>query len=788
MARDDPWAALGDPVDDAVEFGNPDQPVVTPPPAAAPVPGQAAAAPDAFAAVAERVNPAQLTDSTQQIEGFADQLPDQSAADREMPEDIRSETVRILSEHPLGTAADDARRYLASKGWEAGTDNFEKVIDFRAKHNVVDKNFQVLKPKPLEEETIPGAVARGVADTATMGFADELSGLADATKKAVTGNQSELGFWHDVHMADDVYSGRVDRDEAEHPLARISGQLIGGLAIPLSYEGVGLRAGTLAMKEAKAAGNITTREALKIGRKAAARAVTKQMARDGAIVGGFHGLGTGEGVEGRITEGLTEAGLGAAGGAAFGAAGEVIAPRIAAKAAAARALPLTDAQEVGQAAERQKIGLLPADVGGPAIRRATSVLTQTIAGGSPIIARAKRVLEQGKAVRDRVAAMVGTAANPEAAGETALEGALAGSRANKSRIGRIYDIAATQAGNARVELPKAKAVLDEQIARLKEVPGGGTGLKEAQDLRASLDGDFTVQGVRDMRTEMFVSPDFRGTPVERRLKQVVDAAALDIEDGLKAAGKPDAAKTFRAADDQWREHLTTMKRVIEPIIGKSEDRAKSGEEIVQALERAMKGNGRRFEKFIGALPDDEAKIVRASLIERMGRASAARQGAEGGDFSLNEFLTHWNNMGERAKAVTFGPEGRAALNDLAKVAEGTKEAQGYSNFSNTFGGVGNFLTAATGLASVPAFIKIVGAQYGLGRMLASPRFARWLAKVPKTSAGQMGYTKQLAKIAKAEPAIASDILSLQQRLTEAFANPAMQAAAEDDTTDTSQSQ
>lgn len=449
--------------------------------------------------------------------------------------------------------------------------------------------------------------------------------------------------------------------------------------------------------------------------------------------------------------------------------------------AAPKALPatkaLTEEQELMQAADRHGIDVLPADVGGPMTRRATSTVTQTIAGGSPIIKAAQRMVEQAKGARDRIAQSIGNPMNNEAAGETAAEGAQKYIKGTASRIGRIYDIAAARAGDIRLPLTHAKEVLDEQIARLKEVPGGGAGLDEAEAMRKSLDGEFTVQGIRDMRTEMFVAPEFRATPVERRMKQIVNAAAQDIEQGLRDAGKMDAADAFKAADTQWQERLKTISRVIEPIIGKA-DNAKSGEEIVAGLERAMKGNGRRFEAFVKALPEEEQQTVRASLIGRMGQAKAAKQGSEGEEFSLDTFLTNWNNMGERAKAATFGPEAKAALNDLAKIAEGTREAQGYRNMSNTGGVVGNLLTLFSGVGGIATFGKTVGAQYGLGKLLASPRFARWLARAPKAQSPRV-YVDKLKAIAAAEPAIRNDLLSLHQRLSDAFGTVPMQAVASD---------
>src|SRR3546814_16363386 len=64
-------------------------------------------------------------------------------------------------------------------------------------------------------------------------------------------------------------------------------------------------------------------------------------------------------------------------------------------------------------------------------------------------------------------------------------------------------------------------------------------------------------------------------------------------------------------------------------------------------------------------------------------------------------------------------------------------------------------------------------QVGAGALLGSPRIARWLtawAKKPNPSA-QLAHINQLTAIARAEPVIANDIFSLQERLATAFAEP-----------------
>jgi hypothetical protein len=772
--KTDPWLAIADPIDEHQPAQQPmgaasasaQQPGASP--ASAPSPAN-----DSFDAVAEPVGPAEVVDTQQSEGGFADELPDQPAATM-APED-EAHYLDLFRNHK----DDEALRFIASKGFTVL--NFADAVADRDKFNHVANSLAYHKPVPLDDDGATGAFARGIADVPTMGFSDELHGLAEGVKKAVTGKQSEQGFWHDVAVADDVYSGRVDRDEAEHPLARIGGQLLGGLAIPLTYEGVGLRAGTLAMKEARAAGGITAQEALKVGRRAAAKAVTKAMTRDGVIVGGAHGVGSGEGVAGRVGEGALEAGLGASAGMVAGKIGQVIVPRLAARAAAARAQPLTEEQDLIKAADRAGIDVLPADVGGPVTRRASSWTAQTMFGGRPIINASEKMQGQAKAERDRIAASIGEAMDPEAAGQQGISGAQKYITESGQEARKFYSAAEKESAGLKVPTPKALTVLQEQINALAETPGGSPGLSTLQGIHdALLDGKASVAGIRRMRTvirDQFMKDGLAGSDLERRVNMVTDAAAEDVRDGLSAAGKPDAAANFAAGDAAWKTRARTIQTVIQPLIGKP-DAAKSGEAVIKTLTADLQGNNARGVRFLKSMPPEEQGNIRASIIGALGRSAAGKQGSEGEEFSLDTFLTNWNKIGGTAKAAYFGPEGRAALNDLAKIAEGTREAQGFRNMSNTGGVVAGIATAATSLGGLPLLLKTLGTQYVLGRLLASPNFARWLARAPKAKS-MPAYVDRLSRIAKAEPAIAGDILSLQQRLMEAFRAQPMRAAADD---------
>lgn len=613
-----------------------------------------------------------------------------------------------------------------------------------------------------QSDSTGAALARGVGDSVTLGGANRIFAGIQGLDDALHGGSFTESYDATLKRLQDV----MHADEAGHPVARTVGQIIGGLAIPVGLEGVGLRAGSSVLR---AGGSIQE------ARAAAAVAVRNRMAAMGGAGGAAHGylssddLGSADAAENAAIEGT----LGAAGGMAFGAAGERLAPGMEAARVARRAQPLTDAQRAIAAADRQDIDLIPEDVGGPLVRRLSSAAVQAPLSATPIVNASQRMVQQSQAARDRVAQSIGEVLNPEAAGETAIQGARGYIARTSAQGGAMYRAAEDAAGNARVTPTRALETLDRNIAELGETPGGAEGLQRLQGLRDALSrGTFSVQGVRNMRTALrdeFANAGLRGSDIERRVNQVVDAANEDVVDSLNRQGRGEAARLYDQASEFWRNRLNTIDQHIEPIIGGT--RPKSGEEVVAALQRAMTGNNQRFTAFLDTLGPQEEADVRASLIGRIGTSNAGAQNADGDAFSLSTFLTNWNKIGEGQKRRLFGPEGRAALNDLAIVADHARQAQQYANRSNTAGGLWGNIGALFGLGAISpnAAATSAIAQLAGGRLLASPRFARWLARAPRTRLSGAAYLDRLTRIARAEPAIANDVLQLQQRLEQALA-------------------
>lgn len=584
------------------------------------------------------------------------------------------------------------------------------------------------------------AFVRGAADTATLGFADELAAAGDTIFRGGTMRDNLLR-----QRAVDSY------DQENHPILRGVGQLAGA-AVPIGAGRIGLSARS-----------------------------PRDLAIAGGTVGSLYGVGSGETLGERFTGAGTGAVAGAAGGLALGKLSDLYMARRAARVPTARS---SDASALLQASNDLGVDVLPADAGGPTTRLLTSAAASTPGGVFPITQAARRAQMQGGSALETIAGREGATLEKEAAGGVARSGALAYRSSSRDRIGRQYDRAARAADDARVEPAGALATLDRNIAELSDVPGGSDGLATLTALRDDIAnrGTVSIDGIRGMRTQLrqkFMKEGLVGSDLERRIGQVLDAASDDVLASLNAAGKSEAASLYKAADRAWKERAETLDRVVMPIIGKKGE--KSGEQIVDGLNAAAKGNNARLAKFFDSLPEDEAGAVRATLISQMGKARPGAQNAAGDQFSFDTFLMNWNSIGQSAKNTLFRGENRKAIDQLALIAEKAKAAGRYRNYSNTGLTILSGATASTALDSFATLGTVLAGQAGAGMLLSSPRVAKALlriaqAKTPEVSRARV---EGMSQIAVRDPTIRNEVIQLQRQLAEAFGvSPSTRAAAD----------
>lgn len=634
-----------------------------------------------------------------------------------------------------------ARKLAPGTEWGAiDTSAAEKAYRERLRSDLQKEGF---------DPTSGGAYGARAIRGAEMGLTDEIEGVGGALSALFNNRGVADGYRLERDKVREAYAQMEAQQGALGTAAELGGGLIGALAIP----------------------------------SGAARGVGA-LARQGAAQGAVAGFGYGEGASGSALGAVGGAALGAAGGAAFGKAGDMLAARAANRATQ----PLSDGGEVIAAADRlndqfnTNIRPIPADVGQQGMRNATGAAAKMPISAALIGRTRDQVTEEAEKAVRAIASLAGTAeGRPEIAGEAAIEAANTYIKRSKTKVDALYEKARTLAGGQRVTMPNAQQQLQTEITNLGDTPGGATGVSYLEELLGKLDGDWPVDGVKRFRKQVrdkLVKDNLTGSEIEAAALRIVDAADEDITAGLVSAGKPEAAKAYAEASAAAAERYRVIDEAIAPFIGKSKTTQKSGEDVIKAIEAATATKSARLSKFMANIPAEDAANLRATLIERIGRPAKGAETAET-TFSLDRFLTNWNGMTDRAKGALFGGELRAALDDLARVASGRKEAGKSVNFSNTGGPVGWAATGGgvVGTITTGSILPVMlSALDGMtGAVLASPKFARWLAKMPSNPKLAEKHVRALSKIAANDNAIAADLSGLQRELLGLFQRPAAAA-------------
>lgn len=432
---------------------------------------------------------------------------------------------------------------------------------------------------------------------------------------------------------------------------------------------------------------------------------------------------------------------------------------------------------LAQAASRQGVDMLPADAGGPVTRAFTTGTRASPLSVGPVANAAERQQQQfGQAVQ-RTAAKQGEVVDTQTAGETVRRGAQNYSQESARAGSRMYDRAANLARGVRAIKPtRTIEAVDAALARMKQNPAASPSeVSSLEAFRARIESGVSIQGLRDARTTLsqgVYDGKLRSGADQAMWKGILGNVADDIDAGLRSVGRDDAANAFRRADKFWSERVEFIDKALQPILGR--DGAKGGEQVLTAIEsmaRGQAGGNARLSRVLSAMSPEEAGNVRATLIDRLGRARPGAQDAQGETFSAATFLTNWNKMTPQAKASIFPDKAtRDSLNDLAVIAEGTKRGQAMANTSNTGVALGaNAIIGGAGaVTNLPATLLGAGGLYLTGRLMASPKFAKLLARTSKMppEAANRTFTEQLGILATREPALQSDINALMQAVND----------------------
>lgn len=617
--------------------------------------------------------------------------------------------------------------------------DLDAALKLRDEGKAKDATF-LITPSGKKEPSAIGAMANSAAGSYFGGAADVLSG----------------GFMDEIApiFGGDTGQTRLAQDAmaSEHPIANIAGQFTGGALIPFGR-----------------------------GAKTA-----QELGKVGGIMGGVYGVGSGDTLEDRVKGGT----LGALSGYGLGYGGGKLLERFVPK-----PMPPSGGggSDIMAAADRLNVDPLPADVGGPTVGKITSATAQTPLGAGPIVNRSQKLVE---GVADAAAnAAGGVKADGYATGRAAQRGMDKWIGATETKGGKLYeDIPISP--DAPSSLSETKATLSKlnnKITSNPELAGLVADKKLAAYEQALSKGGLSWNDLKQFRSLVGEKLDgmiLQQDTAQSDLRALYGSLSQDMEATARAQG-PEALAKFQRANTYWRARQDRLENVATAILGKDKDKGAQAAFNQIVNWSTTRGESQRIGQMMRSLPKDEADIVSGAMIDMIGKATPGKQDASGEAFSLATFLTNWNKIDQRAKVALFNPQQRSVLDDIAKVAEGSRNAQQYANSSNT-GGI-NALLATMGAVSGSATLLASGkpllaaltaapvlVQRPLGKLLASPVFARWLVNAPARSEQMAAHVSKLDKMAAKNPAIANELSAVERWLLSGANDNAPTTAAASD--------
>lgn len=296
------------------------------------------------------------------------------------------------------------------------------------------------------------------------------------------------------------------------------------------------------------------------------------------------------------------------------------------------------------------------------------------------------------------------------------------------------------------------------------------------DIAAAANGTLPYEAVKSLRSRVGALQADSGLTSDipkAELKKLYGALSQDMK--AQAYKTPDGAKAFNRADNFYREGIQKLDK-IEHVV----KRAGGPEKVFTAAMSGTNEGATTLRNVMGSLKKSERDVITATVLNRMGKATAGQQGtnAEGmaDKFSTSTFLTNWAKMSPQARSVLFdhkGPKFREDMNKLAQVATNLREgSQVFANPSGTSQGAAQLGTSAAFVMS--ALTGNIGTAAGIGagagaanlsaRLMANPKFVSWLAKQTNRPVGTLpGQIGTLANIGKDDPDVQEFIAQLAQQ-------------------------
>lgn len=347
---------------------------------------------------------------------------------------------------------------------------------------------------------------------------------------------------------------------------------------------------------------------------------------------------------------------------------------------------------------------------------------------------------------------------------------------------------------AAVNTRHALGQIDRQIA--SQIAGQGTIVGALADrIRNAHAANFPLAELRAIRTEvgraLGNTNPLQQTINRGQLNSLYAAVSRDIEIGLETLANraaigttrsnnqanyvtPEVARqaagalrAFRTADRYFRQGIAGVER-FNKIVGTDNPTQAVGKLIAAAKGRG-RGNLTLLRTAHNALRPEEWADIQALMIRSMGDpVGSARGMVQEAGFSVQTFLTNWQNMEPQAIQIMFGGEHAQAINDLVRVTSRLANVEALANVSrsgtntlNITGTVGAISTAAVGDFMTP--LMIGGSGYATAALMSRPQYTRWLSGYLRLRAAQregltyggdlLTHINKLWQFSKVDPAI-----------------------------------
>ena len=455
--------------------------------------------------------------------------------------------------------------------------------------------------------------------------------------------------------------------------------------------------------------------------------------------------------------------------------------------------------EFANLAKRYNVDFLPTDTGSDVAKLVTNAGTASPLSVGSITAGAKHAQQTLGSAAQRVAAEASAngIATSDEAGEF-LRSAAKRYAENTRDIGNTnYEQAWKAAGPLEIPARNADAVILEQIRTLRKQPERNANqIAELQQLRRDLARGQDAKSLHALRSDLrqgVFDGKLRSGTEQSRMKAIGAALGNDLTGYLDSVGLKGAANKVRKADAYWQQRVEQIDQVLQPIIGK-DNGSIGGEQIVSRIEsmaRGQFGGNKRLSRLMVNMTEPERQQVRSTVIDRMGRTRADDMvNADAGEtpFSASHFLANWEKMTPQGKATLFGDgDMRKHIDDIAKLAKGMTNseriAKSKGGMRGAFGNSSTALQAGWAMAHFPSWLAGAGAQYLTGKLMASPAFARHLARAPAVKDPRT-WVQQIGTMAAREPALKNDLMNFQQGFMQSLeASPAPRVYADEEDKD-----